>query len=655
MLPSRRQEAALPSLHLDFIASRRAGSVAERGLRRMACAIMLVGMLALSVQAVPVGLAHAQDGWNPFQEAPLPGTGARRPGRPTADAVRPELPSSDAAGPPARPSGLTDDGPAGAFVPRDAVERSDLPPLSPVEGEAAQESVAVPAVTSAAAQELSRFARELELPTRSPALAKLLVRVLGPGGSVGDASLEAIGARGLALYRAGRVQDAAGVAGQMRGAGRVEAGPLRAAMTAFQARLALASGERDKACTAAQELIGASAGAPKGLVAEAIAINGYCGAVAGNASAAGLAASLLREQGGAPERILLALEGIAAGAPVRFAPGARVDALEWRLAEAAGKLDAGAVQIDRLEPAALVAAAQSAAIPARLRLAAAEAAARINASSAQLLAEAYRGQTFSKPDLAQALTARVEPWARRALLFMATEDERTPFKRTRLVRAALDDARRAGLFWPMAAALARVVEDIRPVAEVGWFAETAVEVMAAAGRYDEARRWAQFGSEAGTSGDRPSASLAHWLALIDIAEPAQRGARGQSLASVEELALRGRFTAEGLHRLATVLDALDYHVPVRLWEAASRAPQPSTGHLPATGVLPDLQDAARRKDLVRTLALVFRTLGPDGPEGAHMIALGDTIRALRRAGLDADARQTGFEALFGLWPRSPGS
>jgi hypothetical protein len=150
-------------------------------------------------------------------------------------------------------------------------------------------------------------------------------------------------------------------------------------------------------------------------------------------------------------------------------------------------------------------------------------------------------------------------------------------------------------------------------------------------------------------------SLAHWLALIDIADAAQIGRRSHNLGFAEEIALRGRFSPEALHRLATVLDALDYDVPTRLWEAASRAPQPATGHLPATGVLTDLQDAAKRRDHVRLLGLVFRALGPGGPEGAHMIALGDCIRALKRAGLEAEARQIAAEALFALWPRTSSS
>ena len=58
--------------------------------------------------------------------------------------------------------------------------------------------------------------------------------------------------------------------------------------------------------------------------------------------------------------------------------------------------------------------------------------------------------------------------------------------------------------------------------------------------------------------------------------------------------IQSRSTATGTRRgfaeLGAPLDALDFQVPVRLWEAASRAPQPTSGYLPPTGVLAELQD-----------------------------------------------------------------
>jgi hypothetical protein len=185
--------------------------------------------------------------------------------------------------------------------------------------------------------------------------------------------------------------------------------------------------------------------------------------------------------------------------------------------------------------------------------------------------------------------------------------------------------------------------------EIGWYAETGVEVALAAGGYDKAREWAAFGS-APNGGAGPS--LAHWLALIDIADGRAAAQREENLRHVEELAVLGRIDATLLHRLATVLDALEYHVPIPLWEAASRTPQPAGGYLPETGVLSELQDAAKKHEFGRTVLLAMKTLGPNGAEGAHMIALGDSIRALKRAGLEPDAHNLGFEALFAGWPRA---
>ena len=115
---------------------------------------------------------------------------------------------------------------------------------------------------------------------------------------------------------------------------------------------------------------------------------------------------------------------------------------------------------------------------------------------------------------------------------------------------------------------------------------------------------------------------------------------------MEELAARGRLGVETLHRLATVLDALDIDVPIAVWDAASRTPQPSSGYLPETGILADLAQSAKRNDTGRTILLVMRALGANGPEGANVLALGDAIRALKRIGLEADARRLGLEALL---------
>ena len=105
-----------------------------------------------------------------------------------------------------------------------------------------------------------------------------------------------------------------------------------------------------------------------------------------------------------------------------------------------------------------------------------------------------------------------------------------------------------------------------------------------------------------------------------------------------------------LHRLVTVLDALNYEVPIPLWDEASKTPQPNDGDLPATGALTSLKRPSDAGEVGRTVLIVAAVLGPNGAKGAHLLALGDAVRALKRVGLDAEARRLGFEALYAHWP-----
>jgi hypothetical protein len=183
---------------------------------------------------------------------------------------------------------------------------------------------------------------------------------------------------------------------------------------------------------------------------------------------------------------------------------------------------------------------------------------------------------------------------------------------------------------------------LQPAGGLEPYGETAAEIFLAGGDLAKARTFAST----------PAAR--HWLALIDIADPAPaQGRREENLIALDEMVRRNRLPAALLHRLATVLDATDVNVPIPLWEAASRTPQPATGALPETGILPQLQEAAKKKEIGRTVLLTLRTSGAAEADGLHIIALGDTIRALRRAGLDRDARRFGVEALIAQWPRGP--
>lgn len=474
---------------------------------------------------------------------------------------------------------------------------------------------------------------QIAIPPRSAALHDLWKRLIlskaaPPGG--GNATFEAL--RLEALYRSGLAAEAAAETAQ-------QPPPPNSVAAVLAARNELANARRDKACELAGQATALKGDVPKQVKTEAVLLGGYCAAAAGDTGGAGLAAELAREEGQEPSLGLSALDALSVGAKPAVKIEGHLTLLDYRLLEAAGT-PPESISLDKAEPALLVALTNDGASKPDIRLAAAEAAARLNAIPPDALAAIYSAVGGNGGAGAEA-SATGSP-AKRAAMFKAIEAERNPAAKAQRITALIEEARGAGLGFQAMRLTARVASQIEPQPGLASFTDTAAEIGLASGKYDLVRRWASLLQADGA---------AHWLALADIADVSMQP-KGQYLAALERLAERGRFKPETLHRLATVLDALDYLVPIPLWEAASRTPQPTGGYLPETGVLPELQDASKKQEFGHTVLLVMKTLGPDGPEAANLIALGDSIRALKRAGLEADARRMGLEALLGSWPRS---
>jgi hypothetical protein len=270
--------------------------------------------------------------------------------------------------------------------------------------------------------------------------------------------------------------------------------------------------------------------------------------------------------------------------------------------------------------------------PPELRLAAAERAAARNIIDGATLAAAYR-------EAAPKLGKEQSPPALRARLFAALEAAPSAKIRAESIDALLASGRDAGIEIPLGQALAEASAGLVQDPQATRFAETGVRVAALAGDEQSAWEWVDAGG----------GPLRSWQLLLATSDP-QGPRAGEALAAGVDIALKAGLPAPLLYRLVTVLDALDYDVPIPLWDEASKVPQPNDGYLPATGELSALKQAADAGDVGRTVLLVASALGPKGPAGAHLIALGDAVRALKRVGLDQEARRVGFEALYAQWP-----
>lgn len=488
------------------------------------------------------------------------------------------------------------------------------------------------------AEQFAQTVAALELPPRSLTLHALWRRLIGSDTvpATGADSTRFTALRVEALDQSGLIDEVAAVLARDPAA---DSDPLLLALTA---KSEIGLGNIERGCEIGRGLLAARSALPKPMQADVILINGYCAASRGDTAAAAIQAGLMRELdlGIAGADLLDAVSG---GLKPEIPADMKLSLLDYRIAALGGDPDRAKL-VAAASPALLAGLAHDPRVAPDVRLAAGEAAAKLNALPAQDLAPLYRAEGAGGD------AGTIE----RAGLFKSAESEQTPLKKSRLIRAFLDDSRQAGLTWTALMLMAGPTQALEPVPEIGWFAETAIEVGIASGNYEAARRWATLNDAPYTASQGPPDPLAHWLALADLADPALAAGHRQSLAAVETLARRGRLDPALLHHLVTVLDALDIAVPMALWELAGRSPQPAGGHLPDTGVLSELADASQKKQFGRTVLLVMRTIGSGTAEGAHMIALGDSLRALKRAGLAVEARQLALEALFEAWPRSVG-
>jgi hypothetical protein len=465
------------------------------------------------------------------------------------------------------------------------------------------------------AAELETLITQAPWPSPSPALTRLIARALATNAEAdGD-----VKAKVGALMRAGRIEEVMTVLG---GVGA----PNEAGAAAVYAVALLAAGRDDEACGLG--LGGTAAGAWRDSLAKraTFLIPAYCAARGGDGGGAELALNLARDNGVDTGMATAALAG------AKPPPPRSVDVVDYLFLKLGH--GASAAIAARATPDLLYLIARDPSAPAELRVTAAERAASLNIIDGATLAAAYGDAASRLPKAAQS------PPALRAKLFATLKGRASSKIRAESIDALLASGRDAGIEIPMAQALAQATGGFAQETPGAGFAETGVRVAALAGDAEAAWQWTEAGDP----------RLRSWQLLLATSDPYGPNARAALDAGVD-IALQSGLPGALLQRLVTVLDALGEEVPIPLWDLAGKTPQPAVGFLPETGALTSLKQAADSGDVGRTILLVAAVLGPDGPQGAHLIGLGDSLRALRRVGLDAEARRIGFEALYAHWPQ----
>lgn len=392
-------------------------------------------------------------------------------------------------------------------------------------------------------------------------------------------------------------------------------------------------------------------------------LNVFCRAIAGEHERAALGARLLRETGSGDadavfDTLVRALRGDVAEPLASLKEPTPLTLAMLRAARQ--PLPDDAMAADR-DGAVLIAIAGSPNATLETRLAAAERAVALGAMAGESLAQIYAAVPHTPTDIADAIArARALGGAKgRALLHRAIETQADLAERVALLRAALDTGGdRVGYLASIRANLA-ALEAIPStptfIAAAGDFARAFLH----ARRFTAARRWLALVARS-SGGPADDARLALWpYAVLDDGRerPGADGAAATIADPADFEAWRAAWRARDLARdpegadaraalLYALLQAFDYPVAGASWGDLLKPPFTApAGAAPGLALARAMEAAARDGRVGETVLFSLVSLGAGGVAQAAPPAVPRAVEALRRVGLEDEARQLAIEAL----------
>ena len=374
----------------------------------------------------------------------------------------------------------------------------------------------------------------------------------------------------------------------------------------------------------------------------------FCLLLSGDRDRAEILVDVLRERGGASGIFFALMESLASGAPAGVDSLPDPSGLDLAMMRAAkAPLPADVLSSDR--PSVLLAVIGNPNAGLDLRLVAAERALAYGAIDARRLSEIHDAvPDEDAPDGAAPAASGPTDWGprRRALLLREARDAPDGRAKAAALRRVLKVAGERGGRTLVLAASLPVVEAIEPEPDLLWFAGDAAAVLGASGKPERAGAWLALAAGGGGAARETAARLwaaARLAAPQDGPAPADPDAYGGWLRSVgAEGAPEGR---EKAILLAALLDALGRPLAPARWAellAAGRSVRrPRGADIAWTRAL---DEAARAGRAGETVLIALLGLGDARGGLADAAAVAPAVAALRRIGLEREARGLALEA-----------
>jgi len=371
----------------------------------------------------------------------------------------------------------------------------------------------------------------------------------------------------------------------------------------------------------------------------------FCQFLAGEVDQGMLGLDLLREQGGADDALFFALADALGGGEPEALPAGDPSPLHLAMMLAAG-LPMDTEMPQDAAPAILYALARAASAPPETRVLAAERACARGMIDGAALGEAYDSFIFKPDDLSNALSeaAAQEGPRARALLYQAARDETIPATRAEVLRVALERAVEDGTYQASVAALSPMLRELPVTPELAWLATAAGRALYAAGEPEQASAWLTLGRQEAILNPQASTAVA---ALWPYSRLAGRGSQTASgdLAAWGDIrvGIGDPVPPRARSLLRAAFQALGERDPMA-WAPIAATAEAGARPMPDAAFVFALGDASEAGRVGETVLLSLIVLGERGPAGSHVLALESVISALRRVGLDAEARALAIEA-----------
>ena len=293
-----------------------------------------------------------------------------------------------------------------------------------------------------------------------------------------------------------------------------------------------------------------------------------------------------------------------------------------------------------------------------VRVPAAERAALYGAFGADELAALYRAQKFPEDAFAQPLAdiAAAPGPLTGALLFQLAERQTVPAALAEVVVRAMELATTVGVDTGTASLYVPMIERMAPAANLMWFAETAGRTLFRAGRLDSAGEWYQAAANAAAiDSTARQAADALWplyrLTTDSISDrwPEARMEAWRSLMATRAETSKGnepapRRVARQQARLLSLLLATGDRVEVEDWADLWADAPPTAGFVPQAPVWHAVVAAADDLRVGETVLLSLMVQDNAGPADLSDAALSRAVESLRLIGLEGPARRIAAEA-----------